>query len=189
LSEQSQGASGGPTPPRGSVGPAAGTPGQPPAAPAQMGQPPRETLGSAPSAAEYLGQPPPVGEAVGTPPPAKRKRRTLLWVLVGIAGFLVVLVIAFVAAAVLLFGDSPSTAQVGSCLSGTTDTAALNPDDMKVVACDGADASYKVIGRVENKTQQESQTACDGVAGTELSLWYGPANQRGVTLCLARLAT
>ncbi len=109
--------------------------------------------------------------------------------LVGIAGFIVVLVIALVAAAFVLFGDSPATAEVGSCLSGTTDAAALNPDDMKVVACDDADASYKVIGRVEDKTQQESQTACQGVAGTELSLWYGAAGQRGVILCIARLAT
>ncbi len=154
-----------------------------------MGQPPRETLGSAPSASEYLSQAPQVSEAVGTPQPAKPKRRGLLWVLVGIAGFVVVLVIAFVAAAVFLFGDSPATAEVGSCLSGTTDTAALNPDDMSVVACDGAEASYKVIGRVEDMTQAESETACQGVAGTELSLWYGASGQRGVTLCLARLAT
>ncbi len=186
MSEQSQG---GPTPPQEGVGPAAGTPGQPPAAPAQMGQPPRETLGAAPPASQYLGQPPPVSEAVASQPPPKRKRRTLLWVLVGIAGFIVVLVIALVAAAIVLFGDSPATANVGSCLSGTTDAAALNPDDMKVVACDGADASYKVIGRVEDKLQEESQTACQGVAGTELSLWYGAAGQRGVILCIARLAT
>jgi hypothetical protein len=192
VSEQSQGASGGPTPPRETVGPA-GSPGQPqyppPAAPAQPGQPPRETLGSAPLASEFIGQPPPVTGPVAGQPPVKRKRRTLLWVLVGVGAFLVILIVGFVAAAVLLFGNSPATAQVGSCLSGTTDTAALNPDDMKVVGCDEAEASYKVIGRVGDKTQQESQAACEGVAGTELSLWYGAAGQRGVVLCLARLAT
>jgi hypothetical protein len=57
--------------------------------------------------------------------------------------------------------------------------------------CDAADARFKVVGRVEGKTQAEAQislnTGCEQWPETTATFWVGERGQHGSVLCLASL--
>jgi hypothetical protein len=97
-----------------------------------------------------------------------------------IVGVGVVLLIGLVARQVT--GD-PDTAAVGECMSGAS------ADDLKVVECTDSAAEYKVVGKVEDKTQTEANVSaeqiCRPFAGAERIFWKGEQGGSGYVLCLA----
>jgi hypothetical protein len=97
-----------------------------------------------------------------------------------IVGIGVVLLIGLVARQVT--GD-PDTAAVGECLSGAT------ADDLKVVECADSTAEYKVVGKVDDKTQTEANLnggqICRPFTGAERIFWKGEQGGSGYVLCLA----
>jgi hypothetical protein len=93
----------------------------------------------------------------------------------------VLVVVGGIAAAGWYFSrDAANNAKVGDCVQQQ------GSDDLKVVDCGSADADFKVVGRVEDKTQSEaSQGACDGFADAEQAYWEGEPGKKGLVLCLA----
>jgi hypothetical protein len=76
--------------------------------------------------------------------------------------------------------DAASKAKVGDCVQQQ------GSNDLKVVKCDDANADYKVVGRVENKTQVEAGlSACDAFPDAESAYWEGEQGKKGLVLCLA----
>lgn len=95
---------------------------------------------------------------------------------------LVVVVGGLVALGIFLNRDAASSAKVGDCVSQE------GSDDLKVVKCDSADADFKVVGRVEDKTQTEAGlNACGPFVeqGAEQAYWEGEPGKKGLVLCLA----
>lgn len=78
--------------------------------------------------------------------------------------------------------NSPDAATTGDCVS-------RSGDDLKVVACSDAAATYKVVGRVENKTQVQfsvnSGQICGQFANAKSGYWKGEVGKAGYVLCLA----
>ena len=87
-----------------------------------------------------------------------------------------------------IFGSSASSADVGDCLSGKSidqSSDKFQEADLEVVKCSDGDAKYKVVGKVENKTQAEAtDEVCRPFTGAELIYWEGRANEKGTVLCL-----
>jgi hypothetical protein len=114
------------------------------------------------------------------PQPARRgggARRAIVILVV-----LLVVVGGLVAVGIFLNRDSASSAKVGDCVQQK------GSDDLKVVKCDSADADYKVVGRVEDKTQTEAGlNACSPFVdqGAEQAYWEGESGKKGLVLCLA----
>ena len=78
--------------------------------------------------------------------------------------------------------DAANKAKVGDCV------AQEGSDDLKVVECGSADADYKVVGRVEDKTQTEAGISACGPfvdQGAEQAYWEGESGKKGLVLCLA----
>ena len=76
--------------------------------------------------------------------------------------------------------DAASKAKVGDCVQQE------GSNDLKVVKCDDAAADYKVVGRVDNKTQSEAGlSACDPFPDAESAYWEGETGKDGLVLCLA----
>jgi hypothetical protein len=82
-----------------------------------------------------------------------------------------------------IFGSSASSADVGDCLSGKSidqSSDKFQEADLEVVKCSDGDAKYKVVGKVENKTQAEAtDEVCRPFTGAELIYWEGRANEKG----------
>jgi hypothetical protein len=169
-----------PNPPQpGPQQPYSGGPGQPqpqqpyPGQPQQPGQPQPGYFGSGgpggpgPQPPQYPAQAP------------KRKSpvRRIVFSLIAVA---VIAIIALVGRQIT--GD-PSTAAVGECMSGT------NADNLKVVGCTEAGAQYKVVGKVEGKTQSEANVnggeICKPYPTAETIFWQGEQGGKGYVLCLA----
>lgn len=92
-------------------------------------------------------------------------------------------VVAFFGFAYAATRHNPSTAKVGDCVRQT------GADAVQVVACTDSRAEFKVVGRVENKTEVEaSLNACDPFAdlGAAQAFWSGQAGKTGYVLCLAK---
>ena len=132
------------------------------------------------------GFPPPGGQPAGPPAPGPAPvpvrrggggRRRLVGIVI-----LVLLLAGLVAAGIYFNRDAASKAKVGDCVEqqGT--------DTLKVVTCDDAKADFKVVGRVENKRQSETDSACSQYPDFESSYWEGKSGQKGLVLCLARVA-
>ena len=112
------------------------------------------------------------------PPPRRSKRRQ------------VIVLTVFLALVGALFGfiwlqtrHNPEAASVGDCVRQT------GTDSVWVVECGDPSATFKVVGRVENKTQVEaSLSACDPYAGQGAVqvYWSGKLGERGYVLCLAK---
>jgi hypothetical protein len=87
-----------------------------------------------------------------------------------------------------LFGGSAGSADVGECLSGKSidqSNDKFQEADLEVVECSDADAKYKVVGKVEDKTQaQATDEVCRPFNGAEFVYWEGRANEKGTVLCL-----
>jgi hypothetical protein len=141
---------------------------------------------SAPQGAPYSGAP--------APPPKKRSVGKIIMIVLGA----LLLVCVLCVGGLFLFGknliddfqNNPTTAQVGDCLGGedldregTTGTL-----DVKKVDCADADATYKIVGRVPNKTVTDAQTdtsICSAFADAEKSVWLGEEGETlGAVFCL-----
>jgi hypothetical protein len=118
------------------------------------------------------GAPPPPPAPVARPSRGRKIGGIIVAVLIlaGIAGF-----------SWFMSRDDATNAKVGDCLKQTGDNS------VQVVDCSDSEATLKVVGRVEDKTQIEGQlSACDGVEGTESSYWEGKQGEKGLVLCLAK---
>ncbi len=118
----------------------------------------------------------PVNDATPTRRPRRRQK-------IALAVFLVV-VVAFFGLVWLATRHDPRTANVGDCVRQT------GADSVEVVGCDDRAATFKVVGRVENKTEVEAGlSACDPYVdqGAEQVFWSGKHGQTGLLLCLAKI--
>jgi hypothetical protein len=80
-----------------------------------------------------------------------------------------------------LWKADPSRAVAGSCVKHD------GGDQVSVVGCDNPDAEFKVLGRVEDRTQvQASISACGDYEGTEQTYWESSDGDTGYVLCLAK---
>jgi len=124
--------------------------------------------------------------APGYPTAKPKKRRT------GLIITLVVLVVAAGAAVIGLLASrsSPANAKVGDCLKGDAiaSTTAQDAGEVKIVACTSADARYKVVGKVDNKTQADfsgPQNPCTSFPTATTAMWGQKSGKNGFILCLA----
>jgi hypothetical protein len=185
VSEQNPSEAFPPQPPQQSFGAA-----QPP--------PPQQAFGQAPGAQGSFGAAPPPGQPVqplqpgqpgqpGEPVPAaeptpKKKKSGLVRVVV----ILVILAALGVGAWFYTRNDAVN-AQVGDCLAGTTPEE-LNASKLKKVDCTASDAGFKVVERVENKTEAEANSSCTESTEDRWVFWSGETGKSGTVLCLARNA-
>lgn len=110
-------------------------------------------------------------------------------IIFSIVGFIVVALVIAVAKfgvrEVIAFvtGDT-AKAEVGDCITNSE-----NADDMKIVDCGDASAAFKVVGVVEDKTQDAGEQGCAAFPDAEgfLFLYEGTltASTTGRSLCLA----
>lgn len=121
---------------------------------------------------------PSVQPAAGIGATPKRSRRRSFAGIVLIAVFVAGLV-AFV---MFLRGTEASGAAVGDCVKQEGD------DALAIVACDGPDAEYEVLGRVEDQSEIEAGiTSCapfEDQRSTQ-AYWEGERGGTGFVLCLA----
>lgn len=140
---------------------------------------PGQGFGPAPDAEQGLGPAP--------APPKKTAGRKVLGVL---AAILVALVIGGIKFGVVnaIFGESLPKIDVGDCMIDA------KADDMKAVDCADAAAAYKVVGKIENKTEAEFGQAsdanpCTAYPTAESAFWAGERKSnksgKGFILCLA----
>lgn len=109
-------------------------------------------------------------------PPKKSKRRQKIVLTI----FLVV-VAGILALVWVLSRDNGENAQVGNCVTQSGDNY------VKIVDCGAADATMKVVARIENKTQTEAQiSACAAYPDADSVFWEGKEGKTGVALCLAK---
>jgi hypothetical protein len=165
----------------------------------QSNQPPQQPFGG-------------FGPPSGPPPqPPRRPRRfgglVRFLVLIAIIGGLAVAYPTLIRPALAKFGNDAAqnaeeeakqgakTAQVGECVvdknaPGQASAAADNDDaKLRVVPCDGAEAAYKVLGIVNNKTQAEANTddICSAYPDSDIVYWEGYTGRAGLVLCLQDL--
>ena len=142
--------------------------------PPQQGGFPPPQQGGFPPPQQGGGFPPP-GPA---PQPVRRgggMRRRIITIVVAL-----VVIGALAAVGAYLNRDAASKAKVGDCVQQS------GSNDLKVVKCDDANADYKVVGRVDDKTQTEaSLSACDPFPDAESAYWEGEQGKKGLVLCLA----
>jgi hypothetical protein len=79
-------------------------------------------------------------------------------------------------------GD-PDIAKVGDCMSGTT------AENLKVVKCTEAGAQYKIVGKIDDKSQSDfnsnSGSICKPFPSAESAFWKGESGGKGYVLCLS----
>jgi hypothetical protein len=108
----------------------------------------------------------------------------------------VVLVIIIAGAVFLLRGlngSSPANAKPGECIGNVpvvTEGEDKEADKAKIVDCASADATYKVEGRLEDKTAAEATAddICSAYPGAESTYRAIPDGGKGVVLCLSPIA-
>ncbi|MET7426353.1 hypothetical protein [Dactylosporangium sp. NPDC005555] len=72
-------------------------------------------------------------------------------------------------------------ADVGECLKGTI------ADEMEIVDCGSADATFVVVGRVSDRGEQEAEsveTVCGQWPEATHDYWRDQNDSKGVVLCL-----
>jgi hypothetical protein len=179
VSEQNPSEAFPPQPPQQAFGAAAQPPPQQSFGQAPPGQ---GSFGAAPPPAQP-GQPGQPGQPVpGVPDePAPVKKKS------GLVRVVVTLVVigAIAAGGWWFTRDNAVNAQVGDCLAGTTPEE-LNADKLKKVDCTQSDAGFKVVERVENKTEAEANSACTESTEDRWVFWSGESGKSGTVLCLAR---
>ncbi|GAA4436380.1 LppU/SCO3897 family protein [Phytohabitans houttuyneae] len=125
--------------------------------------------------------------------PAPEKKGGAGKVIVAIVGILAVVVLAVVAVVVvrnvLSATDPTQDAKAGDCLANlpqavTGEETSVN--DVKVVACEAADAKYSVVGRVDDVTAEQASVdeVCKAFAETTMRFYAIPAGGKGYVLCL-----
>jgi len=125
--------------------------------------------GLAPAPAAAPAEP----ESLG-PPPRPRKRK--------IGGWVALLVIMGGIGGAAWYGThtAPASANVGDCLAQT------GGNELAKVGCGDASASFKVEGKLENKTMIDaSLDACAQFPKATSSYWEGKAGEAGLVLCLS----
>jgi hypothetical protein len=125
--------------------------------------------GRAPAAAAAPAEP----ETLG-PPPRPRKRK--------IGGWVALLVIMGGIGGAAWYGThtAPASANVGDCMAQT------GGNELAKVGCGDASASFKVEGKLENKTMIDaSLDACAQFPKATSSYWEGKAGEAGLVLCLS----
>jgi hypothetical protein len=147
--------------------------------------PPQQSFGQAPPGQGSFGAAPPAqpgqpGQPMPAAEPAPKKKSGL----VRLAVSLVVLAALGVGGWWFTRNDAVN-AQVGDCLAGTTPEE-LNADALKKVDCSASDAGFKVVERVENKTEAEANSACTESTEDRWVFWSGESGKSGTVLCLAR---
>ena|SRR5690349_4539049 len=143
--------------------------------PAQPGYP---TAQQPPTPPPFAPQPAPGQPIVPGGKVANPKRRQRI---VGIVTIIVVL--GILGGVLWATRHNASTAKVGDCMKQTGENS------LKVVKCDDPKASFKVVGKVENKTQTDAQfSACDPFEAQkpESVYWEGESGKTGYVLCLAK---
>lgn len=112
--------------------------------------------------------------------PAPSKARGIVKRIVGALVVFAVISIGGVAWAYLT--GAPETAKAGDCLSGQS------AEELKTVDCADATAEYKVVGKVENKTEAEFDTNAESICAAyptfQTAYWEGKKNGSGYVLCL-----
>jgi hypothetical protein len=147
--------------------------------------PPSEQPGQFPPAGgdpNQGGFPPPPGGSFPPGPAPQPARRGGAGRAIVILVVVLVVVGGLIGAGIYLNRDAANKAKVGDCV------AQQGSDDLKVVECGSADADFKVVGRVEDKTQTEASLgACDAFVdqGAEQAYWEGEPGKKGLVLCLA----
>jgi hypothetical protein len=159
-------------------------------------QPPQQSFGAAqpPPGQSFGAAPPPPGQSFGAAPPPppmpaqpaepapKKKKGGVLRVIVPLV------VVAVIAAGGWWFTRKEAqNAKVGDCLAGTSPEE-LNAEKLTIVPCTQSDAGFKVVERVENKTEAQSQSACTESTEDRWVYWYGERGGSGTVLCLGRNA-
>jgi len=161
----------------------------------QGGNPYNPQGGEAPAPPPYgqpgQQQPPPYG-APGMPPPPQKKSSAgkVVGILVGVG---VLLIALCGGVGYFIYNNSKTNtvnAKVGDCIKSDalTSTTAKEVKGTKIVPCDSADATYKVVGIVPNKTEISfniDDKICDAYPTAESALWQGERNKVGSVLCLA----
>jgi hypothetical protein len=128
------------------------------------------------------------------PPPTPARRGPLRTILIVVGALLLLFCIGggFAIYKVVTSANDtdPEAAKVGACLSGDS-LASQAPDQFKevnlnVVDCTDSKADYKVVGRVEKKTQAEAnvQSICNPFSTAEFVYWQGQPGKQGTVLCL-----
>jgi hypothetical protein len=174
-----------PNPPQSGPQQPYGGPGQPqpqqpyPGQPQQPGQPQPGYFGSGGPQPPGPGGPGPQ-QPPQYPTAAPKKKSPVRRIVFGLVAAAVIVVIVLVGKQVT--GD-PSTASVGECMSGST------ADNLKVVGCTEAGAEYKVVGKVDGKTQSQANInggeICKPYPTAETIFWQGEQGGKGYVLCLA----
>lgn len=107
----------------------------------------------------------------------------------GIARFLISILIIAVAGGVFWFlnRSDASNANVGDCLGGGTSAETVTADDLKIVTCGEAGAWFKVVQKVEDKTQVAAtiDSGCTDPSAVS-TFWFGKEGEAGTVLCLAK---
>jgi hypothetical protein len=158
----------------------------------QGGNPYNPQGGEAPAPPPY-GQPGQQPPPYGAPPPPSQKKGSAGKVIGIVAGAAVlVLVLCGVLGYFVWNNNKTNTvnAKVGDCIKSDalTSTTAKEVKGTKIVPCDSADATYKVVGIVNNKTEIQfnlDNNICDAYPTAESALWQGERNKSGSVLCLA----
>ncbi|RAY12825.1 hypothetical protein DPM19_22665 [Actinomadura craniellae] len=127
-------------------------------------------------------QGPPQPQYAGPPQQPARARGGNRGTVVGL--IVIGVIVALIAVAGYFARQSdPDTATVGDCIARGTG------DSVRVVECTSPDSAYKVVGKVEDKTQAEfsasSRSICRPFPGVETAFWKGETGGDGYVLCLA----
>jgi hypothetical protein len=172
-------------PPPAAPVPAQQTFGDAPAPPAAPGE---ATFGAAPSAV------PPAGEAFGAAPAPVKKKGGVVKIVGIVVAVLIVICLAGVGYLVkdALFGDKTKSAQAGDCIGNVPAVTAgqdKQADNAVVVACTDVSAKYKVLGRVEGKTEAEATDESVCAAYPETDSWFRAiaSGGKGYVLCLSEV--
>lgn len=123
-----------------------------------------------PNVPQPAGMQPPTGmpqAGAPAPEPARKSGRKKVFGIVGaIVTFLVVVGLKFGLGAVLGGTDETAEAKAGDCIAELPTTIGEEMEEVdgaKVVDCASAEATYKVVGRVEDQTEEQAESgeACD----------------------------
>jgi hypothetical protein len=111
-------------------------------------------------------------------PPAKSGRSKAKIILYAIIALVVVIggIVAYVQSR-----SKPAAAAVGDCMVGQS------ADALKKIDCNDAKVEWKVVGRVEDKTEAEStvESTCKDWPDATTLFWQGKRGEKGFVLCLA----
>jgi hypothetical protein len=120
------------------------------------------------------GVPGPLPPQPAVPKKPKRRQKIVLTVfLIVVAGILALVWVAT--------RSNGENAQVGNCVTESGENY------VKIVDCGAAEATLKVVARLEGKTRIEAQiSACTPYPDADQVFWEGKEGETGVALCLAK---